>query len=295
MAQQGSLWDRIKRPALAVAGVLFVVVFVYQLFLSSPTPRPKRGPQAGVTNGGTSPQSPPTTAVSPQKHPLGAAAQQEALMQELLSDMTPLNLKLVSSGDGRSSEPGSRGNIFAYYVPPPEKPKPPPPPPPIQLLAIQPQGLVAGTPRPVTVVVTGNKIPADAQIILDGGPRVTKRMSDAQLSTEISATDYASAHNMSVEVKSQSNPADNSNQLAIVIQPAPEPQFIFKGRLGALGQPQYNYAVFELSSTKEIKRAKVGDTVMGVWRVDAIAADSVDVTHTQYDIKRRIPLQEKLR
>jgi hypothetical protein len=65
--------------------------------------------------------------------------------------------------------------------------------------------------------------------------------------------------------------------------------------LGALNQPQYNYAVFELTATKEITRAKVGDTVMGVWRIDAISSDSVDVTHTQLEIKRRLPLQDKAR
>jgi hypothetical protein len=160
---------------------------------------------------------------------------------------------------------------------------------------VQPQSLVAGTPRAVTVLVSGNKIPADAQLFLNGGARASKRVSETQLSTEITAGDYASTQNINIDVKSQSNPADNSNAIVLVVQPSPEPQFIYKGRLGPLNQPQANYAVFELSATKEIKRAKVGDTVTGVWRVDAILADSVDVTHTQYEIKRRLPLQDKVR
>jgi hypothetical protein len=53
--------------------------------------------------------------------------------------------------------------------------------------------------------------------------------------------------------------------------------------------------VFELNNTKEIKRGKVGDTIMGIWRIDAISADAVDVTNTQYDIRKRIPLQDKVR
>ena len=44
-----------------------------------------------------------------------------------------------------------------------------------------------------------------------------------------------------------------------------------------------------------MKRVKVGDTVMGIWRVDAISADAIDVTLTQNDIKRRVALQEKVR
>jgi hypothetical protein len=77
------------------------------------------------------------------------------------------------------------------------------------------------------------------------------------------------------------------------LQPAPEPQFVFKGRLGTIGQPQFNYAVIEITSSREIKRVKVGDTIMGVWRVDAISENSIDVTITQYDIKRRVQLQDK--
>jgi hypothetical protein len=292
MANRGSA-EKTKRLFLALLGVILLVVFVYEVFLTGPTPRPRLTGQA--TNSGANPPAaaaPP--AVQPNR-PLSTAAQQEAQFQALLSDLTPLNVRLVSSGDGHTAQVGSRGNIFAYYVEPPKPPPPPPPPPPIQLLAVQPQSAVAGTPRTVTLLITGNKIPADAQILLGGAPRATKRVSDTQLATSIAPGDYALAGNINVEVKSQSNPADNSNALTFVVQSAPEPQFTYKGRLGALNQPQYNYGVFELTATKETTRAKVGDTVMGVWRIDAVSSDSVDVTHTQLEIKRRLPLQDKVR
>lgn len=294
MAQRGTSREKATRIALAVLGVGFVVVVVYELFLAGPTPRPKLKPQAESSNGGTT--LPPTaaTAVVPQKRATGAAAEQEALVQAMLSDLTPLNLKLVSNVAGKS-DVGERGNIFAFYVPPPPPPVKPPDPPPIQLTAVQPQTLVAGTPRAVTVLVSGNKIPADAELFLNGGARPTKRVSETQLSTEITPGDYASTQNINIDVKSKGDPADNSNALVLVVQPSPEPGFIYKGRLGTLNQPQANYAVFELNATKEIKRAKVGETVTGVWRVDAILADSVEITHVQYDIKRRMPLQDKVR
>src|SRR5712692_3211315 len=292
MANRGSA-EKTKRLLLAGLGVILLAVFIYQVFLSGPTPRPRLNAQA--TNGGSNLPAPASASapVVQQTRPLSAAAQQEAQWQAMLSDLTPLNVRLISTGDGRTAQVGSRGNIFAYYVEPPKPPPLPPPPPPIQLISVQPQTAVAGTPRAVTLVVTGNKIPADAQILLGGAPRVTKRVSDTQLSTEIAPGDYALAGDINIEVKSQSNPADNSNALAFVVQAAPEPQFTYKGRLGALNQPQYNYGVFELTTTKEITRAKVGDTVMGVWRIDAVSSDSVDVTHTQLEIKRRLPLQEK--
>jgi hypothetical protein len=293
MANRGSA-EKTKRILMAGLGVILLLVFVYEVFLSGPTPRPRLNAQA--TNGGSSLPAPAASApVVPQNRPLSAAAQQEAEFQALLSDLTPLNVRLISSADGHTAQVGSRGNIFAYFVEPPKPPPPPPPPPPIQLISVQPQTAVAGVPRPITVVITGNKIPADAQIILSGTPRVTKRVSDTQLSTELAPGDYALAGNINIEVKSQSNPADNSNALAFIVQSAPEPQFTYKGRLGTLNQPQYNYGVFELTATKEVTRAKVGDTVMGVWRIDAVSSDSVDVTNTQLDIKRRLPLQDKVR
>jgi hypothetical protein len=156
---------------------------------------------------------------------------------------------------------------------------------------------VASTPRTFTLVVTGNQFPADAQILFDGTPRVTKRVGDNQLSTEVIPNDYPFARNINIDVKSQSEPGRlYSNTIQFIVQPSPEPQFVYKGRLGALNQPEYNYAVFELSGgAKEIKRGKAGDTIMGVWRIDVVASDYVDITHTQYDIKRRVPLQDKAR
>jgi hypothetical protein len=292
MAQRGNSSEKVKRMALAVLGIVLVVVFVYEMFFTGPPPGPKLRPQAGSTNGGATLPTTASAPVAPQKRPTGAAAEQEALVQAMLADLTPLKFVSTSGGD---SKPGTRQNIFAYYVEPPKPQPPPPAPPPIQLTAVQPGSLVAGTPRAVTVLVSGNKIPVDAQLFLNGGARATKRVSETQLSTEITAGDYASSQNINIDVKSKNNPAENSNALVLVVQASPEPGFIYKGRLGPLNQPQANYAVFELNATKEIKRAKVGDTVMGVWRVDSILADSVEVTQTQYDIKRRLPLQDKVR
>ena len=290
MPKSGSS-DKKKQIFLAVLGVGLVVAVLYQLYFSGPTARPKR-PQSNSNVQGVTAQSNPTTATAPRARQLGAAAQQEAMMQALLSNTTPLNLRFATDRSGAST-PGSRGNIFAYYVEPPKPPEPPPPPPPIQLTSLQPQTAVAGTPRPVTLVVTGNKIPTDGEMLIDGRPRTTKRLSERQLSTELSAGEYSAARGLTISVRSKSDPAMGSNTIQFVVQPSPEPQFIYKGRLGTLGRPEYNYAVIELTSTREVKRVKVGDTIMGVWRVDAINADGIDVTLTQYDIKRRVALQEK--
>jgi len=284
--------EKVKRMALFALGGILVVVIAYRFFLSGPESKPKTTPPKNAANAGSATQANAGGAAVPKPKPKGAAAEQEAIMQALLADVTPLNLKYASSGSV-SSKPDGRGNIFAYFVEPPPPPPPPPLPPPIQLVSVQPSSAVAGTPRPITLVVRGNKLPADAQIILEGSPRPTKRINDSQLSTDISPGDYSLARGMKIEVKSQSDPKMNSNDIQFMVQPAPEPQFIYKGRLGPLTQPQANYALIELNSTKEIKRAKVGDTVMGNWRVDKITAEAIELTHTQYDIKRRVNLQER--
>ena len=289
MSKRGSS-EKKKQIFLVVLGVGLVVAVLYQLYFSGPSARPKR-PISNSNVQGQTVQSNPTTSTAPRARQLGAAAQQEAMMQALLSDTTPLNLRFAT--DRSTSTPGSRGNIFGYYVEPPKPPEPPPPPPPIQLTSLQPQSAVAGTPRPVTLVVTGNKIPEDGEMLIDGRPRPTERLSERQLSTEISAGDYSGARGMNITVRSKSDPSMGSNNIQFVVQPSPEPQFIYKGRLGTLGRPEYNYAVIELTSTREIKRVKVGETIMGGWRVDAITGDGIDVTLTQYDIKRRVPLQER--
>ena len=294
MAKRSSSSEKVKRILLAALGVGLVAAVIYQFFLNGPSPKTKHNAQPGATTTGSTLPANASTSAAQKTRQLGTAAQQEAVMQALLSDTTPLNLRLASSGGGPSA-PGGRGNIFAYYVEPPPPRIPDPPPPPIQLQSLQPQTAVAGTPRPVTLVVTGNKIPADAQILIDGSARVTKRVSETQLSTVISPGDYSMARSMNVQVKSQSNPAENSNSIQFIVQASAEPQFVYRGRLGALNQPQSNYALVELTSTKEMKRVKVGDTVMGIWRVDAISADAIDVTLTQNDIKRRVALQEKVR
>ena len=295
MASKGKSADQIKKLLAAGLGVGMVLVLVYQIFFSKPTPRPTLGPRNANTSQlakAAAPSSQSTPAAVTLKS-VSSSAAQEALLQAQLSDTTPLNLALLSHGPA-TAKPGERGNIFAFYVPPPTPPAPPPPPPPIVLTGLSPQSAIASAPQKITLTVTGNKIPADAQIFYDGNPKSTKRVSESQLSIELDAGDYSTPRAFNVEVKSPADPAHmNSNMLQFVAQPPPEPGVVYKGRLGPLGQQQSSFAVFEVNATKEIKRLRRGEMLQGVWRIDAINADSVDVTHTQYDIKRKIPLQEK--
>src|SRR5260370_30969427 len=107
MAQRGNSSEKIKRMALALLGVILVVVFVYEIFLTGPPAGPKLKPQTGSSNGGTT--LPPVASSSVIKRPTGAAAEQEALVQAMLSDLTPL--KFVSYA-GRKTDVGILGDLF---------------------------------------------------------------------------------------------------------------------------------------------------------------------------------------
>ncbi|MEK6304112.1 MAG: hypothetical protein AABO41_25775 [Acidobacteriota bacterium] len=293
MAGSGNSSDNIKKIAAAVLGGAMVIVLVYQFLFSGPTPKPT----LGTRNANTSPAPKPApsqspSAAAPQKA-LSASAVQDALVQAMLADTTPLNLAVLSHAIG-GSKPGERGNIFGFFVEPPKPAPPPPPPPPIVLTGLSPQSAIASAPQKVTVTVVGSKIPPDAQVYYEGLAKPTKRINETQLSIELEPGEYSVARSYNVEVKSPADPAHmNSNVIQFVAQAPPEPGVVFKARLGDLAQPQSSFAVFEVQGTREIKRFRKGEMLQGVWRIDAINADSVDLTHTQYDIKRRIPLQEK--
>jgi hypothetical protein len=94
---------------------------------------------------------------------------------------------------------------------------------------------------------------------------------------------------MNVEVKSQTDP-DNlwSRPIPFVVQPSPEPQFKYIGRIG-------DQAVLEMPGSKDNVRMKRGDKVQGVWLIDAISDSALELTHAQYDIKKRLAMIDKKR
>jgi len=283
---KGTNPEQKKRMILVVLGGLLVVVVIYQLFLGSPS-KPAR-----KTSNSNTPVPTAQTATAPQTGAGQAAkpaasGQAEEIVTLLMQDLTPLDLhRPVASGPVEINK--ERGNVFAFYVEPPKPPEPPPPPPPITLTGVTPASAVAGTPRKITLTVVGSMIPVDGQLLFDNTPKPSKRINEHQIATELEPSEYAFQRSINISVKSPSDTKMFSNSIAFNVQAAPEPQFRYIGRLGEQG-------LFELATTKEIKRLARGDSIMNQWRIDAINDQGVDVTLTQYDIKRRVPLTEKTR
>jgi hypothetical protein len=283
--------EKIKLYTLLGLFGVIVITVVYQFFFSTPAPRPSLRPgKSGSTENtrsGTTIQSPENAENVAIRQATSGKVNQQEMVRQLLDDMTPLDpRRMVAIGTAAVSP---RGNIFDYYIEPP-KPivvPPPPPPPPIALQGISPASATAGTPRPFTLTVTAQNLPPDAKIFMNGSPRETRRVNETTLTTEMSPADYADARNSTIEVKSPGDPAKwYSNPMTFTAVALPEPPFKFIGILG-------EQALIEVTGTKEYLRLKVGDTVQRAWRVDAISNQAMNLTHIQFDIKKRVPLQEK--
>ena len=273
---------------MVLLGALVIVMGYYVLHtfvFSGPSSKPKTTTAAATSS--SLPATRPASGLTPQPIRQAAASPQEKL-QQLLYDKRPLDLHLIANYKGGDPTVGKRGNIFDYYKEPPPPPKPPDPPPPITISYLQPQTAVAGTPRPFTLTVAGKAFPADAQVLINGNPRPTKRLNDTTLSVEIRATEYTSQTTLAVDVRSPTDPKQFSNHATFVVSASPDPPFKYIGRIGEIG-------VLEMNGTKEVARVTRGGTVQGVWRIESITNDGVEVTHTQYDIKKRVTMQDKAR
>ncbi|HEY6330011.1 MAG TPA: hypothetical protein VI756_11790 [Blastocatellia bacterium] len=291
MAKKSVLSEKNKKIVAAAGGAVFLFVVVYEFFLSdSPSPKPR---PAAVADSSPAPPRPAVTPVpgngsgpAATAH-LTTAQEKDLALQQLLDDTTPLDVAAVHKvAEGSQTE---RKNMFETYKAPPPPPPTPAPPPPIAIRAVEPQTAIAGTPKPLTIKVTGAGFTDDSQIVFAGAFRPTHRVSDTVLSTDLSPSDYGAQRSASVEVKSKSDPAKfYSNQIPFIIQPSPNPPFKNVGRIGDL-------AVFESGdgAAKQYKRLRRGQTIDTVWRIDAITDKGVDVTDTRYDIKKHVPLEEK--
>lgn len=282
MANKSSQGDRNKKIILITLFFLMVSVAVYRFILEGPAP--KRKPESSNSNTART-VSPAPSAPSQTPKPGRTLKDDEAAIQQEIANTEPLNFSIIPGGAGNAT-PGARQNIFAYYVAP-IKVEPPKPPPPITLQFLQPQSAVAGTPRRFTLTVVGQAVPPDAQIIIDGRVKATRRVNDTTLATDIEPAEYASSRTMMVEIKSPGDPKLYSNPASFIVQPSPEPPFRYTAYL-KLG----NWGLFEMNSTKQISRHTVGDTVQG-WRIDSINEKEVEITHLQHEIKRRVLMADK--
>ncbi|MGH9823812.1 MAG: hypothetical protein ACREDR_11250 [Blastocatellia bacterium] len=284
--------DQYKKYAAIGLGTVFVLVFVYNIFLSGDGTHSSQAPAKTASAEGKRSESPVATPVrKPANTGATSSSGADAVLQALLSDVNPLDLDAIKRIKEGSET--ARGDMFDFYHPPPTPVPvvPTPTPPPIAVRFVEPVSAIAGTPKPFQLKVSGSPLPPDAQIIFNGAPRQTKRVDDGTLTTEIAASDYGNAGSMEISVRSASKPKElYSNSVMFSVQPAPAPPFKMVGLIGDL-------AILEVGTgnTKQYLRMRRGETYDGVWRIDAVNDNGIEVTDTRYDIKKVVPLEAKAR
>ena len=156
-------------------------------------------------------------------------------------------------------------------------------PPAIILTEIQPAAAIAGILGSLQITVTGRQFPDDPTIIFDGVPVATRRTAETVLVAEIRPDQYSSPRTASVQVRSSTRPGELfSNELAFNVQPSPDPPFRFVGLIGDLG-------VFErIAPAEGAFRARRGQVIDGIWRIETTGRDGVDVTDLRYGMTKHL-------
>lgn len=203
-----------KRILLGTLFVIFIVVIYFQFFSEeegSPTP----GPAIASTATTPTPRQPARPGTTPAP-----------IVSQPLDVLSMVNKVTANAGTGR--------NIFVYPTPtpppppPPAKPMPTPPPPPVTLYSVNPSGVLARTGE-FSVTVFGEKIPADAQILVDGRAYPTTVVGPTEAKAKVPAEAIQSPGNLGVQVRSQKDSSLFSNQMSINVAEPPAPSYRYIG------------------------------------------------------------------
>ncbi|MCS6804527.1 MAG: hypothetical protein RMM98_13955 [Acidobacteriota bacterium] len=195
----------------------------------------------------------------------------------------PLPLHVLARRDG-VTEQASR-NVFVYYVPPPPpvKPPPPPPPPPLAIYSLEPHSVYART-KDFTLTVKGARFPEDAQIVVNGRPLKTERVSEVELRATVDKRMIATAAPLQVMVRNSTGEL-YSNQLTLAVQEPEPPRYRYLGRVDDL--------VFLLKSDNERLVARLnGQLVENRWLVTQVSAERVVLKDVTLDILHTLPIED---
>jgi hypothetical protein len=256
-----------------VLGILFAIligVLYYQFFSGGD----QQATRSGVaTNTGTGP------APVPRPTPRAGGSPVPIISQ-------PLDLASISN---RAATGGGTGrNIFIYPPPtPPPTPKPqptlpPPPPPPVNLYSVNPAGVIART-SDFNLTVSGEKIPQDGKVFVDGREYPTTFISANEIRARVPADAIRNAGNLGVMVRSVSDAKLFSNQISLNVAEPPPPQYRY---IGMIVRKNGTVAVLKSQTDDEVINV-TKDFRFKQWRVLSITPQkivledtNIKVTHT---------------
>lgn len=195
----------------------------------------------------------------------------------------PLPLQALAS---RSSVDGtSARNIFVYYVPPPEpsEPETPPVPPPLTISAVQPRTVYAGT-GDVTITVSGEELPEEVQIFVNGRALPTTRVNPSQLSAVVDRSMTGMPGQLRVEVKDPTGEL-YSNVLAIAVEAPPKPTYKYIGHI--------EDTAYLVKGEERPIEAALGKIVGERWQVARINDEKLVLKDIKIGIEHILPIQDR--
>lgn len=201
----------------------------------------------------------------------------------------PLDIDLIHEENHASG--GTGRNIFVYPTPtplpppPPVKPTPAPTPWPIPVFSVNPPGVIART-SAFTLTVLGEKIPQDAQGIINGRSYPTTFVSASQVKIEVPADTIKTVGSLGVMLRSEKNAELISNTISLRITAPPEPPYRYIGLYSVKNVPT---AVLSQGGNEEdYHRVKKGDTVGGKWKILNITPQRVEIEDISIKVSHTI-------
>jgi hypothetical protein len=261
-----------NRLMLGALLLLLLVVIYVQFFSGGDAPKPT------TTTDSANAKATPTP--TPQRQTSGTPA-------PIISE--PLDI--ASIGTGSHSSGGTGRNIFIYPTPTPP-PTPPPPTPivtptpyPIPASSLNPGGVIART-AGFTLTVLGQKMPQDAQGLVNGSAYPTTFVSDTQVKINVPAEAIRMPGVLNVTVRSQSDAALFSNPIPLNVAAAPEPPYKYVGLITLKNVP--TAVLVSQGNDDDVYNKRKGDVIGGKWKIINITPQKVEIEDTSIKVSHVI-------
>jgi len=258
-----------NRLVLGAALLLLVVVVYFQFFSGGDAPTPVASAPAKSTPSPT-----------PQRQTSGTPA-------PIISE--PLDLASMQPGSHAGG--GIGRNIFIYPTPtplPPPTPAPPIPTPtpwPIPAVSLNPGGVIART-AGFTLTVFGEKMPQDAQGLVDGRAYPTTFVNATQVKINIPAEAIRMPGSLSVTVRSQSDSKLFSNPIPLTVGAPPEPPYKYIGLITLKNVP--TAVLVTNGNDEDVNNVRKGSVIGGKWKIINITPQKVEIEDTSIKVSHVI-------
>ena len=197
--------------------------------------------------------------------------------------------------------PPAGRNIFAFYEPPkptpyvptpvPVKSVPPPTPaptPPIQLAALNPQSVYAGS-NGFRMEIAGDKFTADTKIYMDMQELPTTYINETRLTADIPGVLIKNEGQRRMMAQTADG-TKQSNLVSFDIQPAPRPQFTYVGMI-ARKRSNNDTGYFQEPGKPMPTTARLNDVVGGRFKLVSVSDKEAVVEDVNLGFRHRITLR----